>query len=169
MLHLTQSMQEFLLRKHTDLLAPLIMGHIELYTEEIAAEYNTWVMTQLASKHELSEQSAEILSNNELILRSDCLQSLRNCTTLKKSEHDEIAQMLTNIPVAYDVTKSLSSIQDALAEECALASQRTHNNYEQSNGYIKGMIDAMHIVAKGVRTNESEDKSISRSVATENI
>ena len=46
MVKLTQSMQEWLEREHPDKIAPILFGHTELFTEEMAREYIKWCRTE---------------------------------------------------------------------------------------------------------------------------
>ena len=55
MVQLTRSLKHFLWLYHKDLLAPLMFGHTELYTEEIEQEYYKWLTTDEYKKWE-SEQ-----------------------------------------------------------------------------------------------------------------
>ena len=45
MVHMTQSFEVWLFTYHKDLLAPLMFGHTELITEELAKEYINWCKT----------------------------------------------------------------------------------------------------------------------------
>ncbi len=46
MVKLTQSLQEWLWRYHRELIAPLMFGHTELFTDELAQEYMAWCQTE---------------------------------------------------------------------------------------------------------------------------
>ena len=46
MVKLTQSLQEWLWRYHRELIAPLMFGHTELFTDEMAQEYMRWCLTE---------------------------------------------------------------------------------------------------------------------------
>lgn len=45
MVKLTQSMQEWLLRNHPDIIHLILFGHLELFTDEMAKEYIEWCKT----------------------------------------------------------------------------------------------------------------------------
>lgn len=46
MLIMTQSMEVWLFTYHRDKVVPLMFGHLELFTEEMAREYAEWCMTE---------------------------------------------------------------------------------------------------------------------------
>jgi len=43
---MTQSMEVWLATYHRDLLVPLMFGHLELFTDELAREYADWCQTE---------------------------------------------------------------------------------------------------------------------------
>lgn len=45
MVKMTQSMEQWLWKYHRDLFTPLLFGHLELFTEELAREYRDWCLT----------------------------------------------------------------------------------------------------------------------------
>ena len=45
MVTLTQSLEHWLFENHKELIAPLMFGHVELFTEEIESEYLAWCKT----------------------------------------------------------------------------------------------------------------------------
>ena len=45
MFKLTESLKQFLAKKHPEIIALLVMGHIELLTDEITEEYFEWCKT----------------------------------------------------------------------------------------------------------------------------
>ena len=45
MVKLTQSMKEWLWRYHRDKMALILLGHLELFTDEMAKEYIEWCKT----------------------------------------------------------------------------------------------------------------------------
>lgn len=45
MFKLTESLRQFLAKKHPDIIALLVMGHTELLTDEITEEYFEWCKT----------------------------------------------------------------------------------------------------------------------------
>ena len=45
MVELTQSLRKWLWDKHRDIVALIMLGHIELFTEEMQKEYIEWCMT----------------------------------------------------------------------------------------------------------------------------
>lgn len=46
MLIFTQSMEKWLATYHRDLFVPLMFGHLELFTDELAKEYTEWCLTE---------------------------------------------------------------------------------------------------------------------------
>lgn len=46
MVKFTLSMDVFLIKKHPDLYWPLSFGHLEMFTDEIEAEYLEWCKTE---------------------------------------------------------------------------------------------------------------------------
>lgn len=46
MVELTKSLQHWLWRNHKDIIAPLMFGHVELFTEEMKQEYLAWCATE---------------------------------------------------------------------------------------------------------------------------
>ena len=50
MVKLTLSLQHFLFEKHPDIVALLLFGHLELFTEEIQEEYIAWCATDEGKK-----------------------------------------------------------------------------------------------------------------------
>lgn len=46
MVRLTQSLQHWLWINHRDIIVPLTFGHLELFTEEMQAEYIEWCQTE---------------------------------------------------------------------------------------------------------------------------
>lgn len=42
---MTQSMEVWLWKHHPDMMAPIIFGHLELFTAEMAKEYAEWCLT----------------------------------------------------------------------------------------------------------------------------
>lgn len=46
MVKLTQSLQEWLWRNHRDIIHLIMLGHLELFTEEMAKEYIEWCKTE---------------------------------------------------------------------------------------------------------------------------
>ena len=51
MVELTLSLQQFLWRKLRDILPLLMLGHVELFTKEIQAEYLAWCETDEGKKY----------------------------------------------------------------------------------------------------------------------
>lgn len=45
MVRLTQSLEQWLWQNHKDKIALIMLGHTELFTEEMQAEYLEWVQT----------------------------------------------------------------------------------------------------------------------------
>lgn len=45
MVKLTQSLEHWLWENHRDIITPIVFGHIELFTEEMAKEYIEWCKT----------------------------------------------------------------------------------------------------------------------------
>lgn len=45
MVKLTQSLREWIWRNHRDKIALIMLGHVELFTEEMQAEYLAWCQT----------------------------------------------------------------------------------------------------------------------------
>lgn len=46
MVHLTQSLRHWLYAHHPDKIALIVLGHTELYTAEMHAEYLEWCRTE---------------------------------------------------------------------------------------------------------------------------
>lgn len=46
MVKLTQSLRHWLLENHKDIIGLIMLGHIELYTEEMQKEYLDWCQTE---------------------------------------------------------------------------------------------------------------------------
>lgn len=51
MIHLTQSLTQFLFTYHRGILAQISFGHIELYTKKIEKEYIEWCKTEEGKKY----------------------------------------------------------------------------------------------------------------------
>ena len=45
MVKLTQSLEHWLFENHRDIIAPIMFGHTELFTEEMQKEYLEWCQT----------------------------------------------------------------------------------------------------------------------------
>lgn len=45
MVKFTKSMEMFLINFHVELIAPLMFGHLELWTDELSKEYFEWLKT----------------------------------------------------------------------------------------------------------------------------
>ena len=43
---LTKSLKHWLFKKHTDLISPIMFGHVELFTEEMQEKYIEWCKTE---------------------------------------------------------------------------------------------------------------------------
>lgn len=46
MVKLTQSLQEWLWRNHRDIIHLIMLGHVELFTDEMQQEYIEWCKTE---------------------------------------------------------------------------------------------------------------------------
>ena len=51
MVKLTQSLNEWLWRNHKDKYGLIIMGHVELLTDEMQAEYIAWCQTEEGAQY----------------------------------------------------------------------------------------------------------------------
>ena len=51
MVKLTQSLQEWLLRNHKDIICLIMFGHTELFTPEMQKEYLEWCKTDEGRKY----------------------------------------------------------------------------------------------------------------------
>lgn len=54
MVELTKSLRHFLFEKYRDIYVLLMFGHLELFTEEIEAEYLEWCATDEGKKYLLN-------------------------------------------------------------------------------------------------------------------
>lgn len=64
MVKLTQSLKEWLWRNHKDKLGLILLGHVELFTEEMQQEYLEWCKTE-DGKQYLKGGSKYIPEENE--------------------------------------------------------------------------------------------------------
>lgn len=51
MVKLTQSLKEWLWRYHRDIIALIMLGHVELFTEEMQGAYLAWCRTEEGAKY----------------------------------------------------------------------------------------------------------------------
>lgn len=51
MVKLTQSLQHWLYIHHPDIIAPLMFGHVELFTEEMNKQYIEWCQTEEGKRY----------------------------------------------------------------------------------------------------------------------
>lgn len=51
MVKLTQSLRQWLFENHPDKLSLIMFGHVELFTEEMNAEYLQWCQTEEGKKY----------------------------------------------------------------------------------------------------------------------
>lgn len=51
MVHLTQSLRQWLFKNHNDILPLVMFGHVELFTEEMQKEYLDWCKTEEGKKY----------------------------------------------------------------------------------------------------------------------
>lgn len=51
MVKLTHSLQHWLYIHHPDIIAPLMFGHVELFTEEMKKQYIEWCQTEEGKRY----------------------------------------------------------------------------------------------------------------------